>query len=62
MPFINIPEIISKDYGFLPLDRTWYEAEVVTPTTETFRFAKRTDHTGILIQIDMDEFLKAQSS
>lgn len=60
MAFINIPDIISDDYGFLPLDRTWYEVEVVTPTTETFRFAKRSDHSGVLIQINMDKFLEAQ--
>lgn len=45
-------------YNMCPLDKTWYEEEVDTETTRTIRFAKRSDHTGILIKIDKAEFYK----
>jgi len=47
-----------RDIGMnmAPLDKTWYEEEVDTETTRTFRFAKRSDHTGILIKIDKHAF------
>jgi len=45
-------------YNLCPLPKTWYEEEVDTETTKTIRFAKRSDHTGILIKIDKAEFYK----
>ncbi len=57
--FINIPDIIANDYNFVPLPRTWYEKEVDTDETQTIRFARRKDHTGILIQINKAEFFEA---
>ncbi len=45
-------------YRLCPLPKTWYEEEVDTETTKTIRFAKRSDHTGILIKIDKAEFYK----
>lgn len=57
--FINIPDIIANDYNFMPLEKTWYEEEVDGEETKTIRFAKRTDHSGVLIQIDKDEFYEA---
>lgn len=59
MSFINQPNIIANVYNFTPLDKTWYHEEVDTVTTRTLRFAKRSDHTGILIQINNDEFYQA---
>lgn len=61
MPFINQPDIIANDWRFAPLPRTWYEEEVDTVATRTFRFAKRSDHTGILLKIDKAEFYTANS-
>lgn len=47
-----------RDIGmnFTPLPKTWYEEEVDTETTRTIRFAKRSDHTGILFKIDKHAF------
>jgi len=59
--FVNIPEVLSKDYNFLPLEKTWYEQEVTTDPTTTFRFAKRRDHSGVLIQINNADFLDSQA-
>lgn len=59
MPFINQPDIIANDYNFTPLPRTWYHEEVDTVTTRTYRFAKRSDHTGVLIQVNNAEFYDA---
>lgn len=61
MPFIKIPDILANDYNFTPLDRTWFEVEFVSLPSETIRFAKRTDHTGILIQINKAEFYDANT-
>lgn len=48
----------DRDIGmnFTPLKKTWYEEEVDTETTRTIRFAKRSDHTGILFKINKHEF------
>lgn len=45
-------------YNMCPLPKTWYEEEVDTEPTRTIRFAKRSDHTGILIKIDKAKFYK----
>lgn len=47
-----------RDIGcnFTPLPKTWYEEQVDTETTRTIRFAKRSDHTGILFKIDKHAF------
>ena len=58
---VSATNVIAADYNFCPLDRTWYEREVESQSGTTFRFAKRTDHTGVLVQIDWAEFLTAQS-
>lgn len=52
------PRYVLKTIGmnFCPLDKTWYEEEVDTETTRTIRFAKRSNHTGILFKIDKAEF------
>ncbi len=54
------PQRENRDVGFnlCPLPKTWYEEEVDTETTKTIRFARRKDHTGILVKIDKAEFLK----
>lgn len=57
--FINIPDIITNKYNFCPLSKTWYEEEVDTETTKTIRFARRKDHTGVLIRINKAEFFEA---
>ena len=59
MPFINIPNTLANEYNFTPLPKTWYEWEVATETTRTYRFAKRTDHTGVLIKVNLNEFKQA---
>lgn len=56
MSFINMPDILANEYNFTPLPKTWYHEEVDTVITRTYRFAKRTDHTGILIKVDTDLF------
>lgn len=43
-------------FNFCPLDKTWYEEEVDTEATRTIRFAKRSDHSGILFKINKAEF------
>ncbi|MBA7673970.1 hypothetical protein ES703_82177 [subsurface metagenome] len=59
MPHIIQADIIANDYNFVPLQNTWYEIEVNTVETRTLRFAKRSDHTGILIKINNAEFYEA---
>ncbi len=54
-----MPDILANDYNFTPLPRTWYEEEVDLDDSRTIRFAKRTDHTGVLIQVDKDAFYQA---
>ena len=56
----DIPVYYRRAVGYrmCPLDKTWYEEEVDTETTKTIRFAKRSDHTGILFRIDKAEFYK----
>ncbi|MBA7696616.1 hypothetical protein ES703_105266 [subsurface metagenome] len=61
MPFVNQADIIANDWNFVPLPNTWYEEEFDTVATRTFRFAKRSDHTGILIKINNAEFYEAIS-
>lgn len=46
-------------YNLCPLDKTWYEEDVDTETTRTIRFAKRSDHTGLLVKIDKAGFFSA---
>lgn len=52
------PRYVLKTVGlnFTPLPKTWYEEEVDTETTRTIRFAKRSDHTGILFKIEKTDF------
>ena len=52
------PRRVLKDvgYNFCPASKTWYEEEVDTDTTRTLRFSRRSDHTGLLIQIDKAGF------
>lgn len=54
----NAPIYQYRDVGYnlTPLPKTWYEEEVDTETTRTIRFAKRSDHTGLLVQIDKSGF------
>lgn len=59
MSFINIPNTLANEYNFTPLPKTWYEEQVDTVVTRTYRFAKRSDHTGILIKIETDPFYQA---
>jgi len=54
--FINIPDILANDWNLTPLPKTWYEEEVDGEVTKTIRFAKRSDHTGVLIRINKSEF------
>lgn len=56
---VNIPLSIANDFPLPLRNKLWYERESVTDTTQTFRFAKRSDHTGILIKIDTQEFLES---
>lgn len=55
---LGAPRYQLRDVGYnlCPLDKTWYEEEVDTETTRTLRFAKRSDHTGLLVQIDKAGF------
>lgn len=52
------PRYQMRDVGYnlAPLEKTWYEEEIDTETTRTLRFAKRSDHTGLLVQIDKSGF------
>ncbi len=54
----DVPVYENREVGYnlCPLDKTWYEEEVDTETTKTIRFAKRSDHTGILVKIDKTKF------
>lgn len=71
----GVPEYEDRDVGYnmCPLPKTWYEEEfdnpeprwendTYIPATRTIRFAKRSDHTGILIQINKAEFLKLRGT
>lgn len=53
---VFIKALRNIGYNFTPLSKTWYEEEVDTETTRTIRFAKRSDHTGILFKIDKHAF------
>lgn len=57
--FINIPDIIANGWNLMPLDKTWYEEENDEAETKTIRFAKRSDHSGILIKINKAAFFEA---
>lgn len=57
MPEVNEPNELANVMNLLPLDKTWYEKEVEADTTRTFRFAKRSDHSGVLIRINKSEML-----
>ena len=59
MGFIIIPDILANEWNLTPLQKTWYEEEVDASTTKTIRFAKRSDHTGVLIRINKAEFYDA---
>ena len=52
--FLDMP----VGYNLAPLPKTWYEEEVDTESTRTLRFAKRSDHTGLLVKIDKAGFYK----
>ena len=56
MAFINIPETLAIDWNLAPLEKTRYEEEVDEDETKTIRFARREDHTGVLIRINKAEF------
>lgn len=60
MPLIKIPEIIMEDYNFTPLPKTWWHLEAWSIGNRTYRLAKRSDHTGVLVQLDIDKFYAAQ--
>ena len=53
-----LKQVRDVGYNMCPLLKTWYEEEVDTQSTRTIRFAKRSDHTGILFKIDKAEFYK----
>ena len=53
-----VKQFRNVGYNLCPLDKTWYEEEVDTPTTKTIRFARRADHTGLLVKINKAEFYK----
>ncbi len=61
MAFINVPQILATGYNFTPLPRTWYEFETENPPLQTIRFAKRTDHTGVLIQFNRQDVIEENS-
>ena len=61
MAFIQIPQIIMQDWNLLPLPKSWWEEENDTVETKTFRLSKRSEHSGILIKLNMDEFYAEQS-
>ena len=54
----NMPIYQFRDVGYnlTPLPKTWYEEQVDTETTRTIRLAKRSDHTGLLVQINKAGF------
>ncbi len=54
--FENMFDTIANVWNLTPLDRTWYEDEFNTDETKTIRFAKRSDHTGVLVQVNLAEF------
>lgn len=54
---INIPETITDIFPLPNRPKLWYEIENQSDETSTYRFSKRSDHTGILIKIDNAKFL-----
>ncbi|MBA7580469.1 hypothetical protein ES708_22361 [subsurface metagenome] len=56
-----MPDILANDYNFTPLPRTWYEEEFDIVTSRTIRLAKRSDHTGVLVQVNTAEFYDANT-
>ncbi len=61
MPNVNMPSILATGYNFTPVPRTWYEEEVDLDSSRTIRFANRSDHTGVLVQVDKADFYEEQS-
>ena len=61
MSFNTVPNVISDDMNFCPLPKTWYELQVDTTFFRTYRFAKRSDHTGILFKLDMADLYRYQT-
>lgn len=59
MPDINMPDVLANEYNLVPLPKTWYEEQVDLVISRTIRFANRSDHTGVLVQVDTDEFYLA---
>ena len=53
---MRVYQMRDVGYNMCPLPKTWYEEEFDCETTRTLRFAKRSDHTGLLIQIDKSGF------
>lgn len=53
--FINIPNGLADDLGLIAPSQPWYEKENDTGATQTYRFSKRSDHTGLLIRINTVE-------
>jgi len=57
MPEINIPKILVDDYKFSPLEITYYNHKTVDKDTQTFKIARRADHSNALIQINPTELV-----
>lgn len=56
-----MPDVLANEYNLTPVPKTWYEEEVDLAATRTIRFANRSDHTGVLVQVNKDEFYQEQS-
>ena len=54
-----MPDVLANEYNLVPLPKTWYEEQVDLVISRTIRFANRSDHTGVLVQVDTDEFYLA---
>jgi len=42
--------------NFMPLDKTWWHLEAWSIGHRTYRLSKRSDHSRMLFQLDIDKF------
>lgn len=61
MAYNNRARIILNDYGFWPIEKTFYEEERFSDSAATFRFGCHQQHTTITFKIDEIEFAKANT-
>lgn len=58
---ISVYRLEDVGHNFCPLAKTWYHHESDFITHDTYRFARRRDHTGVLIKMNIEEFYESLS-